>query len=429
MYQHRISTSESTRVEVTACQGDLTVTAWDNLEVLIEVDSEEALTVEEREDAMALVAKSDCILTVPINAHLVVVQAQGDLSVRGVGGTVEVTTVQGDSQFRDGMGSVSLSTAQRDVVVADWTGPFDAETIQGDATVQQINGPVGLGTVNGDLVAEEVNGPLTVQSVSGDAYLRRVNGPLSVDNVNADLVGRSWMAGADVAQVGGDVSLKTIFAGPHTYRIQARGDVVVKAFPGSNATFTLQGAEGRIRVKGLTGEMTDDQWQGTVGDGEGQVELTSLHSNVTLKAVDEADMEPAAFAFTAELGEAGAAAGLAAEELAQRIQRRVAEKLSKIDFEAIARREAERARQYTEREAARAHRIAEKAQRRAERARRKAERKSMRWRFEWDTDGKRYAAKRGQAASEEERVAVLNMLAEGKISAEEAETLLEALES
>ena len=41
MYQKRITTSESPRVEVTACQGNLAVAAWDTAEVLIEVDSEE----------------------------------------------------------------------------------------------------------------------------------------------------------------------------------------------------------------------------------------------------------------------------------------------------------------------------------------------------------------------------------------------------
>jgi hypothetical protein len=50
MYQHRIPTSDSPRVEVTACQGDLAVMTWDSSEVLVEIEAEEALTVEERED-------------------------------------------------------------------------------------------------------------------------------------------------------------------------------------------------------------------------------------------------------------------------------------------------------------------------------------------------------------------------------------------
>jgi hypothetical protein len=112
--------------------------------------------------------------------------------------------------------------------------------------------------------------------------------------------------------------------------------------------------------------------------------------------------------------------------LGQRIQQHVAEKLGKIDFEAIARREAERARRHAEREMARAQRQWEKAQRKAERAQHK---KGGPWPFAWGGGhSAQPPAGRRQPVSEEERMTVLKMLAEGKISAAEAETLLQALE-
>ena len=432
MYQKRISTSESPRVEVTACQGDLVVATWDNAEVLIEVESEEALTVEEREGAVALAANHDCSLTVPAGASLVVIQAQGDLSVQGVRGTVEAATVQGDAQFQNGAAGASLSTVQGDLMVERWAAAVSAGTIQGDARVRQVDGPVEFGTVGGDLLAEKINGPLSARSVAGDAYLRQLNGMLYLSDVGADLVGRAWTAGADVAQVGGDVSLKTVFAGPFTYEIQAKGNVIARALPGSSATFTLQTAKGQIRAKGVTGEMTEGgQWKGAIENGEAQVTLTSTHGNMLLKTVDAGDenQERDAFAILAtDLGRLGAEAGVAAQELAWRIQQRVADKLATIDLEAIALREAEKARRQAEREVAKAQRMAEKARRKAERTQDKAQRK-VRRRLERETGrGRRRAAGRGQAFSEEERLAVLKMLAEGKISTQEAETLLQALE-
>ena len=430
MYQKRITTSESPRVEVTACQGDLVVATWDNAEVLIEVDSEEVLTAEEREGAVALAINGDCSLTVPAGASLVVIQAQGDLSVQGVRGTVEATTVQGDAQFQDGAASASLGTVQGDLMVERWAAAVSAGTVQGDARVQQVTGPVEFGTVGGDLLAEKINGPLSARSVAGDAYLRQLNGMLYLSDVSADLIGRAWTAGADVAQVGGDVSLKTVFVGPFTYDLQARGNLVVKALPGSNATFTLQAAKGQIRGKGLAGEMTEEgQWKGAIENGEAQVTLTSTHGNVLLKTVGEKEeQEHAAFAFAADFGEIGAEAGVAAQELAWRIQQRVAGKLATIDLEAIARREAEKARRQAEREVAKAQRMADKTRRKAERAQEKAQRK-VRQHLERETGrGRRRTARRSQASSEEERLAVLKMLAEGKISTQEAETLLQALE-
>jgi len=432
MYQKRTTTSESPRVEVTACRGSLVVAVWDKAEVLIEVDSEEVLTVEEREGAVALVANRDCGLTLPSGASLVVIQAQGDLSVQGVRGIVEVTTVQGDAHFQDGAASASLSKVQGDLTVERWTAAVRAGTVQGDARVRQVDGPVELGTVGGDLLVEEINGPLSARSVAGDAYLRQLNGMIYLSDVGVDLVGRAWTAGADVAQVGGDVSLKTVFAGPFTYDLQAQGNVVAKALPGSSASFTLQAAKGQIRAKGITGEVTEaGKWEAALGGGEARVTLTSTHRNVLLKAVGEGDEDQKsdAFAFlAADFGRIGAEAGVAAQELAWRIQQRVADRLAKIDFEAIACREAEKTRRQVERDAAKAQRMAEKAQRKAERAQKKAQWKVGRH-FEWDASrSSKRTARRSQASSEEERQTVLKMLAEGKISTQEAETLLQALE-
>jgi hypothetical protein len=429
MYEQRVSTLESPRVEVTACQGNLEVTTWDNSEVLIEVEREEVLTVEEREDAVALAVNDDCRLTVPAGAFLSILQVQGDLSVQGRSGAVEAANVQGDAKLRGGAGSAALGTVQTDLLVEDWAGAVNAETVKGDARVRQVDGNVNLGAVVGDLGAAGIGGALTALSVGGDVHLRELGGNLSLGDVGGDLSGRNLAAGADVAQVKGDVSLKTVFAGPHAWRVLVAGDVVVKAFPGSDATFTLQAAEGRIRARGFAGQETEGgQWQGVIGGGETRVSFISTHGNVMVKAVTE-DEKVAGYADFVH--GAPSPSEVPAEELAWRIQQRVAEKLSKIDFEAIAQREAERARRQAERESERARRLAEKARYKAEQVRKKAESKrGVHWRLEWDTErGGRRATKQRQTASEEERVAVLKMLAEGKISAEEAETLLQALES
>jgi hypothetical protein len=109
----------------------------------------------------------------------------------------------------------------------------------------------------------------------------------------------------------------------------------------------------------------------------------------------------------------------------------VAEKLGKIDFEAIAHREADRARRQMERQMAHAQRQWEKAQRKGERGR---GRPRGPWHFDWGPGpGGQSSAERSEPseqsepAGEEERLAVLKMLAEGKITASEAETLLRAL--
>ncbi len=435
MYQKTISVSESPRVEVTGCRGDLTVTAWDKLEVLAEVDDEQTLTAEEREGAVALAFNAEGNLTVPAGAHLVILQVQGALNVEGVKGGVEVTAVQGDAWLKEGAGSLALKTVQGDLTLEDWDGAADIGTVQGDASLRQLGGDVTLGSVGGDLVAYEIEGALSAPTVGGDADLRELDGALSLKNVGGDLVGRDLEAGADVTHVGGDASLQAVFAGPHTYRIQAGGDGTLRALPGSNAAFALR-AGGAIRVKGLAGDASGGEWRGTLGSGEAKVELTAGGS-VKLRALGE-DVQDEDFPFFDFCG-MGAMMDWDMGDMGARIQQYVADKLGKIDFEAIAHREADRARRHMEREMERARRQREKAQRKAEQ--RGPGRPRGPWHFEWEM--RRGAPSQGEAArssagrpepaeprepaGEEERLAVLKMLAEGKISASEAEALLRAL--
>jgi len=431
MYEQRIITSEFPRIEVTSCQGDLTVSVGDSSEVLIKVDNQEILTVEEKQDAVAMVIAGKGQVVLPPSAALVIVQVQGDLTIKSADGTIEVATVQGDVRVKSGTGNASLGTVLGDLKAESWTGNFKAGVLQGDAKIRQMTGDINLGTVNGDLRATEIDGPLVVSTIKGDAHLRQLNGPFAAENISADLIARDLLGGADVTLVNGDVSLKTVLAGPQAYYINAKGNISAKVFPGSNATFRLQADKGQVRAKGIDGETTGDgQWQGILKDGEAQALFSSTHSNVVLKVLTEDEKARAYADFAHEMPMPPMPSSVPADELAWRIQQRVAEKLSKIDFEAIALREAERARRQAERDVAKAQRAMEKAQRRAERAQRKAayRQRKAQWRIEWDSaSGGRKASKRGPAVSKEEQLAILNMLSEGKISAEEAETLLQAL--
>jgi hypothetical protein len=435
MYQKKISVAESPRVEVTSCRRDLTVTAWDKSEVLAEVDDEQTLTAEEREGVVALAFNDEGNLTVPADARLVILQVQGNLSVDGVKGALEVTTVQGDAWLKEGAGSLALKTVQGDLTLEDWAAAVDIGTVQGDAGLRQVGGDVTVGNVGGSLAARKIAGALSADSVGGDADLGELDGALSLKNVGGDLVGRDLAAGVDVTHVGGDASLKAVFAGSHTYHVQAGGDGTIRALPGSAAAFTLR-AGGRIRVKGLAGEAAGGEWRGTLGNGEAKVELVAGGS-VKLRALGE-DVQDEDFPFFDFCG-MGAMMDWGMGEMGARIQQHVADKLSNIDFEAIAHREADRARRHMEREMERAQRQREKAQRRAEQHGRGRPRGP--WHFEWRVG--RAAPSRGEAArpsaarpepgeqrepaGEEERLAVLKMLAEGKITASEAETLLRAL--
>jgi sRNA-binding protein len=135
--------------------------------------------------------------------------------------------------------------------------------------------------------------------------------------------------------------------------------------------------------------------------------------------------------------------GLDSEAIAEMVQAHVAAELGALDVDAnvaeFVRRETERALRRAEKAQAKAERAVERATKRARaRARRAEERAQRRMkRQEEQANKRRRGARRekwttsrptAEPVTEEERLAVLKMLEVGKITIEEANTLLEALE-
>jgi len=414
-------------------QGDLHLMGWDEPRVEIRGEGEEELIIERSNGELVIRSPVSCRVSLSSLVAVTVRQVQGDLQGQRLDSALEVNEAQEDVHLREGSGPVRLQAVHGDLVVERQQGPLSAETVHGDALMRDVSASVDLKQVKGDLRARAVEGALRAEVVEGDALVREIAGPLTLGQVKGDFSGVTLDGGAEVRQVIGDVAVNTRFAPGQGYVFQADGDVRVRVPLEVSARFTVE-AKGEIRCDlPLVEEVREPhRVVGVLGDGEAHVTLVSRQGSVFLK-------ERAPWEGLEEVGRIG----WHAESIARLVEQRLTEELSQLGLEEIARREAERARREVERALRRAEAQAEKIRRRAEkkaekarlrmeRSRRRAEAKTRRaarkgrleWRLEWGA-GRRPA---GEPVTEEERLLVLRMLQEGKITAEEAARLLEALE-
>jgi hypothetical protein len=421
MSDRRFTTSATPHLTVEDCGGDLSITASDEPEVIVVLEDDDG-EVEREGETLRIRAKKDCAITCPPASSVTLQNVGGDLTVNDLGGTLAIQNVGGDVLLRGG-GVVSIQNAGADVSVRDITGE------------------------------------LRIQAAGGDLEARRIDGRLIVGNVGGDLSARGLDGGFEIENVGGDASLQADVAPGQTHRARAGGDLTLRLPADASARFTLN-AGGEIERRVEFGEWQGNAHagQGQMGRGEAQVELSAGGDLLLLPTKSDFDFD-FSLNFDAlgnqleakmEVFERELEAKL--DKLNEQIARLAAAgvsdieaRLRRIDVEGISRR----AERMMERERSRVQRAAERArqqaERAAERARRRAERhqkhgqhgKHHGFTVNLGFTPSRSAGRPGAApareakppASDEERLTILRMLEQKKISADEAARLLEALES
>ncbi len=310
----------------------------------------------------------------------VTISCEDDISIRmPKGGSVFIKHIEGDAAIRGVFGEISIQHIEGDLSIRD-TGNIFVETIESDLSLKAIKGNLSVKNAQSDVSIRDVEGNILLTSVADDLALRDARGSVQ-------------------ANIGEDVVLYLDPKPENTYSITAGDDILLVMPPSANATLTLNADEIDIEWKGV--EQDDEATSRVITLGDGSAKLT-LSAGGNIRVTNQAS----AGEFAEDFGNF-AGIGFDWSGFGDRISRQVE--------------------QATRRAAQKAEEAGRKAERAAERAKQRgAFLKVGRW--NWDVSPKGVPLAPKPQASDEERLAILKMLQEKKISAEDAEKLLAALE-
>lgn len=416
MQQQTISVEQTIPVLVGPVPGDLRVAGWERAEIMAKTDGDE-LNLSLENGQARVTCDENLILYLPRPSALIVERVAGDASLQAMQGALRLGPVAGDVTMND-------------------VGPVDADTIAGDASLRNV-GAMSARSISGDFTLRVGNGPCVIENIGGDASLRDINGDLIVQNVGSDLYVRNVRGSVNVT-AGADISL---YLEPHPgqmYHATAGDDLLVRIPCDVNIELHLVGGnpdDVHVDIPGveLSGDSTAyDLTIGPEGDSIAKMYLTSGDD---LLVTCHADAWESAADFGVGMAD-GSNWGIPPipplpPDFSERINRRVqaAMERAQVRMEEAGRR--------AESASRRAGIKVEAAVRRAEAKARAAEVRARRSgrsgfniemdRWHWDLTP-RGPVETGQPVSDEERLTILRMLQEKKISLEEAEKLLAALE-
>jgi len=390
MFEQTIETSATPHITVTECMGNLVVRGSEKRQITLHVRGRtDDATLEREGETFTLVARAGCLLTCPTATTLTVGTVRENLQVEQVEGPVTADTVHGNVNLR-AVGPTALEQTFGNLRVRQVEGDLCAQTTRGNARVRQVDGSLSLGRVDGNLGVKEIRGELAAE------------------------------------QVRGNVQLELPFSPGLTYRLNANGNLTVRLPADASLRLALRASGGvRSYIPDLVLEEAEGETRGILGAGEASLEA-QVGGRVSLQPLGP-EMGPAEGLppdFMADLEGLGATIeARIAEEMAA-MSARLEESLGRIDSEEI-RRGVERATEQAFRTAGQAaQRARRQAEREAERARLRTERAERRWQR---ASGQRPRPKR-EPATDEERMRVLRLVEEGKVTPEQAADLLAALE-
>ncbi|HQX10047.1 MAG TPA: hypothetical protein PLG23_08730 [Thermoflexales bacterium] len=398
-------------------RNDVIVMGWDQLVVNIEFDDPGDAA---QEDAVIKVrTRGDCRINMPRGGTLLIERANNSAHIEEIAGSIQVRGVGDDLRLRD----------------------------VGDTIIDAVGNRLDARGVSGSLVARSVGGAVFAQSVSGNVAINAVGSSIELREIEGRFIGDSVGGSVRFSEVelasnlsiGGSGEFRMNPAPGENYRVSAGGSINCQFADTANARISVTDGRGAREM--------------ILGTGAASIALSAGGSvSIRNKAFEAREPSPAPdvnFDFVFDrLEDAFDNMGFSFDRFGEglghlgSLGERIADRARKA-----AERAGEKARRRAEKEAARAQRIVERETERAAR-------RSANWSWSWATPppspggppaptappGPSMPLRRPagpdladatpphQPVGDEERMAILRMVEQKKITVEQAELLLRALD-
>jgi predicted GIY-YIG superfamily endonuclease len=416
--KHHLSVESEFPLIVVEVNGNLRLKGADEQQVVGTSQGEGDLVIEQREDQVYVHCKDNLSLLVPRRSEIKVEMVSGNASYKALDGELDIHRVAGNVELRN-VGPVRIGEAKGNLLARRVAGDLNIDTLFGNASVEDIQGAF---TVTGS-----------------------IKGNLNLDEVDDDIK----------AVAGGNLAAKLDPLPGVTYELRAGGNLACWLPEDASAEINiLKAAKTSLGFESQKiPQPVEFPFSFTLGDGEA---LVSLSAGGNLAVSGAPDLHrPAGFGIHLEFTKDGIPDDFGAD-ISRQIEAQMEMLGHQIEFqmenlsstlmssglsEEAAERISRRAREAGERATRRAQekmqRAQEKMERKVEAARRKAEMKARSARraeqrqerkVSWKGSPAADTASQAEPVSGEERLIILQMLEEKKITLEQAEELLSALE-
>ena len=404
MADKNIPIEDISELEITSVGGNLILNGWNREEIRIRDFSDENLT-KKTKTKFQLSFPGDGLISIPHQISLTVGSVGGDGVIKGLGSALKVSSIGGDLTLSD----ISKTTV---------------ESVGGDVFAKRIQGDLLINQVGNDCLVDSLKGQLSLEQVGNDFQIQGISGGISI-------------------QAAGDGQINFSPVPWQAYQISVVGDLSVGLPDDCNAELSLQSDKNEIIIKlgSIDENVNQFEYQKVIGEG-GAVVMLSAGGKLFISSdqynwfsglqLNAKEFENLAADFSNQTADqirnhlgnlevdlretlAGLSETLDSLGLSEKSLKDLKEQIEETSRQAV-----QKAEIAAVKATAKMEKNIAKVQRKAQKLKRKSS--------EFDLNEFLTSQAEKKAVSEKERLLILEMLQEKKISPEEADKLLKALE-
>jgi len=236
MNRIEIDAAPKSEIHIETVGRALYVKSWDLPKARIDFFDDQDI-YEQKGKRITLSSSNDCILRVPVDSSVIVGHIGADANIKGITGKLRVENVGG---------SIHLKRLS------------DVEIVQ----------------INGNLTARDIAGDIRVDEVMGNAAFKNIHGKLQAKNVSANFDLRN--GGENVnAESMGNANIRTLLPANANYKIKCAGNAYCKIEETDNLQASLKSGAEQILVQTATENQSLQVEKHVVklGDGRARINL------------------------------------------------------------------------------------------------------------------------------------------------------------
>jgi len=285
---HKLSLTKSDPVIHLKAYGGVQIRGVDGVEVDCEIDAPQLVTMVEEDGHVYITVNSSCNLSLPADSYIQIEKGMGSIEIQHIKNKIDIEKalgnlvlsdiseavigkVGGNFAVRNASGAVSVEKVGGNIVVTD-AGAFHCEKIGGSCVTKNIAGDFSLEKAGGGLKAQSIGGLTQVLKLGGDATAKQIT-------LNGDL------------HAGGDLQLVDFQLGRKRVDLRAGGDIQLEigdAFSDTGFEFHSRGKKIQVRVNADDLFIENDSYDYQIGTPDKHLEVTA-GGDISLTGVQQPD--------------------------------------------------------------------------------------------------------------------------------------------
>ncbi|MDW7755020.1 MAG: hypothetical protein SCH68_07610 [Brevefilum sp.] len=268
---HKLELNQTAPVIHLKAYSGVQVYGIDQPEVRCDIISSQLATLVEEDGQVYVTVNASCTVEVPSDSSLVIEKGMGSVKIKNIHNQIRIEKVLGNLVLND-IDQAEIGKVGGNLSVRKAPIQVHAEKVAGNLTVEdvasfrceKVGGNCRIKNVAEALVIEKMGGKFLGQEIKGLAGILKIGGSLTVNNVQLS---------GDI-NVGGNIKLENAYFTDHQ-NLRAGGNIdVVLNEAQSDTAFMLRSGDEKIRIKV---KADDIEHRGGIYDyqmGEGRISVT-----------------------------------------------------------------------------------------------------------------------------------------------------------